>query len=248
MFGLYSWILTSCIVAYTWYMLHYVFWIILFFHFLMCFQLYIFYILLLCPWFSSDIHFNYFYCLFAIYFIDFWYLCFCGDILLNYSFYNIVLRCILVFPHVFMSYTWYILQCSYNSLEMLHGVYYVVHIVLIGLATMHFQFFTQYHEFFLCCVWARLFPCIAHLIVPFFIDIFILVCWSIWMARNCVIFRNLNPTIEDYRRCLTAELFLLLPRAKISSPHRFSVICNFFYLFHFLLCLLNTPALLGSVL
>lgn len=92
---------------------------------------------------------------FAIYFIDFWYLWFCGDILLNYSFYNIVLRCILVFPHVFMSYTWYILQCSYNSLEMLHGVYYVVHIVLIGRATMHFQFFTQYHEFFFCVVFER---------------------------------------------------------------------------------------------
>ena len=135
---------------------------------------------------------------------------------------------------------------------MLHGVYYVVHIVLIGLATMHFQFFTQYHEFFLCCVWARLFPCIAHLIVPFFIDIFILVCWSIWMARNCVIFRNLNPTIEDYRRCLTAELFLLLPRAKISSSplyiHGFSVICVFFIFFISFFCLLKTPALLGSVL
>jgi hypothetical protein len=92
---------------------------------------------------------------FAIYFIGFWYLWFCGDILLNYSFYNIVLRCILVFPHVFMSYTWYILQCSYNSLEMLHGVYYVVHIVLIGRATTHFQFFTQYHEFFFCVVFER---------------------------------------------------------------------------------------------
>lgn len=136
-------------------MLHYAFWIILFFIFL-CASGYIYFISFYCvhdfPVISTSTIFTAF---FAIYFIDFWYLWFCGDILLNYSFYNIVLRCILVFPHVFMSYTWYILQCSYNSLEMLHGVYYVVHIVLIGRATMHFQFFTQYHEFFFCVVFER---------------------------------------------------------------------------------------------
>jgi len=54
----------------------------------------------------------------------------------------------------------------------------------------------------------------ALLNVPFALDIFILLCWAIWMVRNDVIFRNKNPSVEDCRRYLTVESLLLLHRSK----------------------------------
>ena len=55
----------------------------------------------------------------------------------------------------------------------------------------------------------------ALLNVPFALDIFILLCWSIWMVSNDVIFRNTNPSVEDCRRYLTVESLLLLHRSKV---------------------------------
>ena len=50
--------------------------------------------------------------------------------------------------------------------------------------------------------------------IEFSLDIFILLCWVIWMIRNDVIFRNKNPTVQDCKRYLTVEALLLLHRCK----------------------------------
>ena len=50
--------------------------------------------------------------------------------------------------------------------------------------------------------------------VSFSLDIFILLCWGIWMMRNDVIFRNKNPSVEDCKRTLTVESLMLLHRTK----------------------------------
>lgn len=49
---------------------------------------------------------------------------------------------------------------------------------------------------------------------PFALDIFILACWSIWMMRNDVIFRNKVSSVQDFKRNLTVEALLLLHRSK----------------------------------
>jgi hypothetical protein len=41
--------------------------------------------------------------------------------------------------------------------------------------------------------------------VEFSLDIFILLCWAIWMTRNDVVFRNMNPSVQDCKRHLTVE-------------------------------------------
>ena len=48
----------------------------------------------------------------------------------------------------------------------------------------------------------------------FSLDIFILVCWAIWVMRNDIIFRNKNPTVADCKRTITVESLLLLHRTK----------------------------------
>lgn len=54
----------------------------------------------------------------------------------------------------------------------------------------------------------------ALLKVDFAFDLFILLCWGIWMVRNDVIFRNKSPGIQDCRRYLTEEARCLLHRMK----------------------------------
>ena len=49
---------------------------------------------------------------------------------------------------------------------------------------------------------------------PFALDIFILVCWSIWMVRNGVIFKNKVASVDDCKRNLTAEALMLQHRTK----------------------------------
>jgi hypothetical protein len=52
--------------------------------------------------------------------------------------------------------------------------------------------------------------------VEFALDLFILVCWGIWMVRNDVIFRNQNPLLQSCRRYVLEEVKLLLLRVKSS--------------------------------
>jgi len=50
--------------------------------------------------------------------------------------------------------------------------------------------------------------------LPFFMDIIIIFCWSLWMQRNDLIFRGIQPTPD---RCLQGskrELVLVILRAK----------------------------------
>lgn len=48
----------------------------------------------------------------------------------------------------------------------------------------------------------------------FSLDIFILVCWAIWVMRNDIVFRNKTPSIDDCKRTITVESLLLLHRTK----------------------------------
>jgi hypothetical protein len=55
--------------------------------------------------------------------------------------------------------------------------------------------------------------------VPFFMEIIILMCWSIWKARNDLIFRQMNPSFLLTKQNFLDDLQLLLLRAKrIYSP------------------------------
>jgi len=50
--------------------------------------------------------------------------------------------------------------------------------------------------------------------VAFSLDIFIILCWAIWMMRNDVIFRNKNPSVADCKRYVTVDSLLLLHKTK----------------------------------
>jgi len=52
--------------------------------------------------------------------------------------------------------------------------------------------------------------------VPFFTEIIILICWSIWQSRNGIIFNNKQPSIQDAKRTFKTKFVLLLLRAKRS--------------------------------
>ncbi|KAG2655750.1 hypothetical protein PVAP13_1KG069342 [Panicum virgatum] len=59
--------------------------------------------------------------------------------------------------------------------------------------------------------------------VPFFMDIIILMSWSIWIERNGETFRNITATIAQCRATLRKELALVVHRAKSSvSTHLLS--------------------------
>jgi hypothetical protein len=53
--------------------------------------------------------------------------------------------------------------------------------------------------------------------VPFFMEIIILMAWSIWKTRNDWIFNNIDPSVEDCRIRFISEFKLLLHRVKQSS-------------------------------
>ena len=55
--------------------------------------------------------------------------------------------------------------------------------------------------------------------VPFFMEVIILMAWTIWRSRNYLIFRQVNPSILLALQNFKVELQLLLLRAKRSySP------------------------------
>jgi hypothetical protein len=57
----------------------------------------------------------------------------------------------------------------------------------------------------------------AHIQQPFFMEIIILICWSIWTTRNDAIFKGLTPSLYRARRKLKDELSLLIHKAKRKS-------------------------------
>jgi len=52
--------------------------------------------------------------------------------------------------------------------------------------------------------------------VPFFMEIIILMGWSIWKARNGLIFNQVQHSVEDTKRAFKSEFALILLRAKRS--------------------------------
>jgi hypothetical protein len=52
--------------------------------------------------------------------------------------------------------------------------------------------------------------------LPFFLEIIITMCWSIWMMRNDIIFRNLAHTVRRCKALFKKEFALIILRAKAS--------------------------------
>nr|TKW29308.1 hypothetical protein SEVIR_3G387100v2 [Setaria viridis] len=55
------------------------------------------------------------------------------------------------------------------------------------------------------------------LAVPFFMEIIILMSWSIWTTRNDWLFDNMDLSVETCRRKFISEFSLVMLRAKPSS-------------------------------
>jgi hypothetical protein len=55
----------------------------------------------------------------------------------------------------------------------------------------------------------------------FFMETIILLCWTIWTARNDLIFRGLRRNREDCKELLFKELNLLQHRLKQGQEHQF---------------------------
>ena len=58
----------------------------------------------------------------------------------------------------------------------------------------------------------------SQLHTPLFMNFIILLCWSIWISRNDLIFQGLHPSINSCRRIFETELVLLGHR--VSSKHK----------------------------
>jgi hypothetical protein len=54
------------------------------------------------------------------------------------------------------------------------------------------------------------------LALPFFMEIIILLAWSIWHTRNNWIFNSLDPSVQCCRRTFKKEFSLVLHKAKPS--------------------------------
>jgi hypothetical protein len=50
--------------------------------------------------------------------------------------------------------------------------------------------------------------------VSFFMDVIIIMSWTIWMARNDLIFRGINPTLQAAQERFKKEFALVILRAK----------------------------------
>lgn len=53
--------------------------------------------------------------------------------------------------------------------------------------------------------------------LPFFLDIIITVCWSIWTIRNDVIFRGIPASVQICKQIFHLEFALVILRAKETS-------------------------------
>jgi len=54
--------------------------------------------------------------------------------------------------------------------------------------------------------------------LPFFMEIIITFCWSIWMQRNDFIFREIQPTLHACYQAFKKDFALVILRAK--SRHK----------------------------
>ena len=52
--------------------------------------------------------------------------------------------------------------------------------------------------------------------VPFYMEVIIIMSWTIWQMRNGLIFNNKPPSLQDASRAFKSEFALLLHRAKKS--------------------------------
>lgn len=50
--------------------------------------------------------------------------------------------------------------------------------------------------------------------VPFYMDIIILLCWSIWKTRNEWLFQNIDPTVQGCKSKFLSEMSTMIHRAK----------------------------------
>jgi hypothetical protein len=70
--------------------------------------------------------------------------------------------------------------------------------------------------------------------LSFFMDVIIIMSWSIWMARNDFIFNGLQPSLQSAKACFRKEFALVIIRAEPSLKHlmarRLCVIYLIFYL------------------
>ena len=57
---------------------------------------------------------------------------------------------------------------------------------------------------------------------PFFMDAIILMCWTIWTARNELIFKGNQMNLADCKRVFFKELSLLQYRVKSSQAEQFT--------------------------
>lgn len=62
--------------------------------------------------------------------------------------------------------------------------------------------------------------------VPFFMEVIILMCWTIWQARNGLIFDNRLPSLRQAKRDFRSEFALLMIHAKRSYFPRIELWLN----------------------
>lgn len=62
--------------------------------------------------------------------------------------------------------------------------------------------------------------------VPLFMDVIILMCWAIWMVRNDLIFRELQPSMQDCKQHFEKEFALAMLRAKRDLPELMDIWIN----------------------
>jgi hypothetical protein len=55
--------------------------------------------------------------------------------------------------------------------------------------------------------------------LSFFMDVIIIMSWSIWMARNDLIFNGQQPSLQSVKACFRKEFALVIIRAKPSLKH-----------------------------
>ena len=55
----------------------------------------------------------------------------------------------------------------------------------------------------------------------FFLTAVVLICWTIWTARNDLIFKGIQPSLPCARRLFSSEMLLLMHRVKPSLANQF---------------------------
>jgi hypothetical protein len=55
--------------------------------------------------------------------------------------------------------------------------------------------------------------------LSFFMDVIIIMSWSIWMARNDFIFNGQQPSLQSAKACFRKEFALVIIRAKPGLKH-----------------------------